>query len=99
MRVGVIGLGVGTLAAYGREGDVFRLYELNPVVLDIAMSQAAVGKVGTYAREHLASYKAPRLVRLIDEMPLTMTLKVMKRELRRRLVDEAASQGAGGPRR
>ncbi|RPH45735.1 MAG: hypothetical protein EHM87_05095 [Burkholderiales bacterium] len=36
MRVGVIGLGVGTLATYGREGDVYRLYELNPVVLDIA---------------------------------------------------------------
>jgi hypothetical protein len=36
MRVGVIGLGVGTLATYGREGDVYRLYELNPVVLDVA---------------------------------------------------------------
>jgi spermidine synthase len=39
MRVGVIGLGVGTLATYGREGDVYRLYELNPVVLDIARSR------------------------------------------------------------
>jgi hypothetical protein len=28
--VGVIGLGVGTLAAYGREGDHFRFYEINP---------------------------------------------------------------------
>jgi SAM-dependent methyltransferase len=36
LRVGVIGLGVGTLAAYGRPGDVVRFYELNPVVLDIA---------------------------------------------------------------
>jgi hypothetical protein len=36
MRVGVIGLGVGTLATYGREGDVYRLYELNPAVLDVA---------------------------------------------------------------
>jgi hypothetical protein len=36
MRVGVIGLGVGTLAAYGRDGDVYRMYELNPVVLDLA---------------------------------------------------------------
>jgi hypothetical protein len=36
MRLGVIGLGVGTLATYGREGDVYRLYELNPVVLDVA---------------------------------------------------------------
>jgi hypothetical protein len=36
MRVGLIGLGVGTLATYGRTGDVYRFYELNPVVLDIA---------------------------------------------------------------
>jgi len=36
MRVGMIGLGVGTLATYGRAGDVYRFYELNPVVFDIA---------------------------------------------------------------
>jgi len=32
MRVGVIGLGVGTLAAWSRPGDVFRFYEINPEV-------------------------------------------------------------------
>ncbi len=31
-RVAVIGLGTGTLAAYGREGDVFRFYEIDPLV-------------------------------------------------------------------
>ena len=36
IRVGVIGLGTGTLAAYGREGDVTRFYEINPQVIDIA---------------------------------------------------------------
>ncbi len=35
-RVGVVGLGVGTLAAYGRPGDIFRYYEINPQVIDIA---------------------------------------------------------------
>jgi spermidine synthase len=35
-RVGVIGLGSGTLAAYGRTGDVFRFYDINPAVLRIA---------------------------------------------------------------
>lgn len=35
-RVGLIGLGVGTLAAYGRPGDQYRFYELNPAVLDLA---------------------------------------------------------------
>jgi SAM-dependent methyltransferase len=35
-RVGVVGLGAGTLAAYGRAGDVFRFYELNPSVAKLA---------------------------------------------------------------
>ena len=35
-RVGVVGLGVGTLAAYGQPGDMFRFYEINPLVEPIA---------------------------------------------------------------
>ncbi|OGA23699.1 MAG: hypothetical protein A3I02_16215 [Betaproteobacteria bacterium RIFCSPLOWO2_02_FULL_67_26] len=35
-RVGVVGLGAGTLAAYGRKGDVYRFYEINPQVIEIA---------------------------------------------------------------
>ena len=35
-RIGVIGLGAGTLAAYGRSGDVFRFYEINPLVERLA---------------------------------------------------------------
>ena len=37
-RVGVIGLGTGTLAAHGRKGDVFRFYEINPLVERIALN-------------------------------------------------------------
>ncbi len=37
--IGVVGLGVGTLAAYGREGDLFRFYEINPAVLMIAQDR------------------------------------------------------------
>ncbi len=36
IRVGVVGLGTGTLAAYGRTGGVYRFYEINPQVIDIA---------------------------------------------------------------
>jgi SAM-dependent methyltransferase len=36
MRVGVVGLGTGTMAAWGRKGDVYRFYEINPLVVDIA---------------------------------------------------------------
>ncbi|MBX3438562.1 MAG: fused MFS/spermidine synthase, partial [Planctomycetaceae bacterium] len=32
LRVGVVGLGVGTLAAYGRPGDLLRFYEINDEV-------------------------------------------------------------------
>ena len=39
LRVGVVGLGVGTLARYGRTGDIIRFYELNP-------------EVGRMARDH-----------------------------------------------
>jgi spermidine synthase len=35
-RIGIIGLGCGTLAAYGRPGDSLRIYEINSLVLDIA---------------------------------------------------------------
>jgi hypothetical protein len=35
-RVAVVGLGAGTLAAWGRTGDTFRFYEINPAVEVIA---------------------------------------------------------------
>ncbi len=35
-RVGVVGLGTGTLAAYARKGDYYRFYEINPAVERIA---------------------------------------------------------------
>jgi hypothetical protein len=35
-KVGVVGLGVGTLAAYGREGDEFIFYEIDPEVVELA---------------------------------------------------------------
>ena len=37
-RVGVIGLGAGTLAAYGNTGDFFRFYEINPLIYKIAVN-------------------------------------------------------------
>jgi len=38
-RVGIIGLGAGVLAAYGRAGDYYRFYEINPLVIQISQSQ------------------------------------------------------------
>ena len=47
-RVGVIGLGAGTMAAYGREGDAIEFYEINPLVERIAR------ELFTYMRESRA---------------------------------------------
>jgi spermidine synthase len=44
-NIGVIGLGAGTLAAYGKPGDRIRFYEINPGVEPIARN------VFTYIRE------------------------------------------------
>jgi SAM-dependent methyltransferase len=36
LKVGLIGLGVGTLATWGQPGDQFRFYEINPQVIELA---------------------------------------------------------------
>jgi hypothetical protein len=36
LRVAIVGLGVGTVAAYARTGDYFRAYEINPDVVEMA---------------------------------------------------------------
>jgi hypothetical protein len=38
-RIGMIGLGAGTFAAYGRTGDVVRFYEINPQIVDVARGE------------------------------------------------------------
>ncbi len=38
-RAGVVGLGAGTLSAYGQPGDQFRFYEINPQVISLAQSE------------------------------------------------------------
>jgi hypothetical protein len=39
MRVGLLGLGIGTLTAYGQKGDDYRLYEINPIMVGLAEGQ------------------------------------------------------------
>ncbi len=39
IRVGVIGLGAGVLCAWGRAGDVYRVYDINPLVERIAQTE------------------------------------------------------------
>jgi spermidine synthase len=39
LKVGILGLGIGTLAAYGQPGDEYRFYEINSIVVDLAEGQ------------------------------------------------------------
>ncbi len=36
LKVGIIGLGTGTIATYGSTGDIYRFYDINPAVIGIA---------------------------------------------------------------
>jgi hypothetical protein len=38
-RVGLVGLGAGTLATYARPGDVYRVYDINPQVVHVAQTE------------------------------------------------------------
>jgi SAM-dependent methyltransferase len=38
-RIGVVGLGTGTIAAYAKLGDAVRFYEINPLIVKIANDQ------------------------------------------------------------
>lgn len=38
-RIGLVGLGTGSLATYGRAGDYLRIYEINPAVEELARAQ------------------------------------------------------------
>ena len=39
LRVGIIGLGAGTLAAFGRRGDRYTFYEINPLDIQLVNTQ------------------------------------------------------------
>ncbi len=75
-RVGVVGLGAGTLAAYGRPGDLFRFYEIDPVVIRLAGdggpftflsdSEAEIEIVPGDARLSLAAEQARGVVQDFD---------------------------------
>lgn len=38
-RIGITGLGAGVMLSYSRAGDYYRIYEINPLVLDVAKKE------------------------------------------------------------
>jgi SAM-dependent methyltransferase len=53
MRIGMIGLGAGTLAVYGSKNDVYRIYDINPAVIQIA------NRYFTYLKDSDATIETP----------------------------------------
>jgi hypothetical protein len=53
-KIGVIGLGVGTLAIYGKRDDQIRFYEINPDIIDLALGE---GGYFSYLNDSLADIK------------------------------------------
>jgi spermidine synthase len=51
IKVGTIGLGAGTIAAYGRPGDQYTFYEINPLVVELANNEFS------FLRQSLAQVK------------------------------------------
>jgi long-chain acyl-CoA synthetase len=49
-------------------------------------------QVQEYCRQHLASYKVPREVEFLDELPKSAVLKILRRELRERELTKRRSQ-------
>ena len=55
---------------------------MHAVVVKRPGSSLDEAAVTAFAREHLASYKVPRSIAWIDELPKTGSGKILKRELR-----------------
>lgn len=55
LRVGIVGMGAGTLAAYGHPGDIYRFYEIDPAMVELSEGarpyfhfvQDSVAQIGT----------------------------------------------------
>ena len=58
IRVGVIGLGTGTIAAYGRAGDYYHYYEINPLVVRLSIPEpGATGAQFTFLADCRARHE------------------------------------------
>ena len=73
-NIGVVGLGVGTIAAYGQPGDRIRFYEINPAVYPIAQHAF------TYMRDsaaHVDSVEGDARATLAAEPPMGFDVLVV----------------------
>jgi hypothetical protein len=73
-NIGIVGLGAGTIAAYGNSGDQIRFYEINPHVLPIARN------LFTYIRDspaHITIVEGDARASLAHEAPQRFNVLVV----------------------
>jgi fatty-acyl-CoA synthase/long-chain acyl-CoA synthetase len=73
--------GIYEAAAFGIPSDEWG-ESVHAVVVVSPGMEVSAADVQAHAREHLASYKIPRSVSFVDELPKTGSGKILKRELR-----------------
>lgn len=77
LHIGVIGLGVGTLASYCKQGDALTFYEIDPRIVSIASTyfsylkacgdvQVRVGDGRLLVKDEIATYKTPLDILIVD---------------------------------
>jgi long-chain acyl-CoA synthetase len=57
-------------------------------------AQASEADIIEHCRKHLGGFQVPKLVRILDEMPMTATGKLRKVELRQKFTDHFATSAA-----
>lgn len=67
IRLGAVGLGAGILASYGKDGDFFRFYEINPLVISVAKNYF------TYTKDSKANIDI-----VLDDARLALEKEVLK---------------------
>lgn len=61
-------------------------------------SETLANEIAGFVKSRLAAHEYPRVVRFIDEMPMTTTGKIVRSSLRKRAEDEAAADNAAAGR-
>jgi long-chain acyl-CoA synthetase len=88
--------GVAQVAVIGVPDAVFGEEVMAVIVWDKAQGAPPTeAEVIAWAQERLGRHKYPRQVRLVEELPLGPSMKVLKRELRRTIADSSEAVGNG----